>query len=900
MTYLELNDTVRVEYRGAVALKYRVQAFDDKTVTLATMEGAEVVYTHHDGVIDSKHDVARVLVLDRAEYAEYVPDKRVTITFTRHALAQGVIRANDGGLLTIQPDNYPNPIYLDLAHLPPEITSVLLTDGVDLDVQEHNLYEKLINDIPRHKRTPAAIAAVSLTVKRFDELTHLPDRPVTPLRWIVPKVKLEGQPVLETFEGVAFDVTRVHSNKLKVGTYTHRFVEGDRAVVTAYIQCPKLVPFSAVSLPATPLYRRAILNKHFPTFFKAAKYLYRTTPPGPLNILPHFTAALTVYGVIAALEPYRMYDLPASHLKKARSLIETAIRLHLERVPRRLESKKNAKIVGALTDHAGSGSEQLAHMIGRDYGFSFLGAPRRSAQWVKYQQHRNEAVDRMMVALAKSAAPSPVPTKVLELLATYATLKGVTALSFIEQHARASKPEESEEWLYFVDDDIAEHKFVPVFVTTILRQKGSLHAVFTSLLASKKAVICENLIVDVNSGYSLPYLDVVATNEASPVPPDMVVPKISGGDLPQLSILKKLSHYLSINTEPQYAAIVSSVRGKDLVFAVAAMVVELGVDLRKVARAVMTISANRRNTYWQKAKDLNLGQVQFRISEHLRPSPQVQAPKEVDWPTFLPLSTIPELHLKPIDGLHQYELIQGKLAKFGVELTRQVREGKPSQAVLQYIEQLERHQPPVATLYQFGTKRRITIKERRAVEYPVIQVEPTPVVNDPTLLQRLKTCLDLPTGDIHDLVPKCPPMVLYNFIVFAALTVPNLIKNKYRYFKEGTTLTQVDKVARLCPRQTTELLNGMNSRLFPTEGDFTEQDAFVTKCNVQRKHLYDIVSRADEGSLNQCLLQVFDTFITDPEGNLLEDPEYAHTVVHACVARLISDVDNLGDDRGPV
>ncbi len=50
MTYLEVNDTVRVEYRGAVVLKYRVQAFDDKTVTLATMEGTEVVYTYHDGV----------------------------------------------------------------------------------------------------------------------------------------------------------------------------------------------------------------------------------------------------------------------------------------------------------------------------------------------------------------------------------------------------------------------------------------------------------------------------------------------------------------------------------------------------------------------------------------------------------------------------------------------------------------------------------------------------------------------------------------------------------------------------------------------------------------------------------------------------------------------------------
>lgn len=899
MTYLELNDTIRVEYRGAVALKYRVQAFDDKTVTLATMDGAEVVYTYHDGVIDSKHDVARVVVLDRAEYAEYTPDKRVTITFTRHALVQGVIRANDGGLLTIQPDNYPNPIYLDLAHLPPEITSVLLTDGIDLDVQEHNLYEKLINDLPRHKRTPAAVAAVSLTVKRFAELTHLPDRPLTPLRWVIPKVKLEGSPVEETFEGVAFDVTRVHTNKLKVGTYTHRFVEGDRAEVTAYIQCTKLVPFSAVSLPATPLYRRATLNKQFPTFFKAVKYLCRTTPPGPLNILPHFTAAFTVYDVIAALEPYRMYALPVAYLKKVRSLIEAAIRMHLERVPPRLESKKNAKIVGALNDHAGSGSEQLATMLARDYGFSVLGAPRRSAQWVKYQEHRNEAVDRQMAALAKSAAPSPVPSKVLELLATYAALNE-SALSFIEQHARASKPEESADWLYFVDDDIAEHKFVPVFVTTILRQKGSLHDVFSALLASKKAVIWENLIVDVNSGYSMPYLDVVATNEASPVPPDVVVPKISGGDLPQLSILKKLSHYLAINTEPHYAAIVSAVRGKDLVFAVAAMVVELGVDLPRVARAVVALSSSRRNTYWQKAKDLSLSQVQFRISEHVCPTPKVQAPKEVEWPTFLPLSTIPELHLKPIDGLNQYELIRGNLAKFGAELTRQVREGKPRQAVLQYIEQLERHQPPIATLYQFGTRRRITIKERHAVEYPVIQVEPTPVVKDPTILERLRTCLDLPTGEIGDLVPKCPPHVLYNFIVFTALTVPNLIKNKYRYFKEGRELTKVDKVARLSPSKTTDLLNSMNSRLFPTEGDFTEQDAFVAKCNVQRKHLQDIVSRADEGSLTLCLMQVFDTFITDPEGKLLDDPEYAHTVVHACVARLISEVDNLVDGGRPI
>ncbi len=900
MTYLEVNDTVRVEYRGAVALKYRVQAFDDKTVTLATMEGAEVVYSYHAGVIDSKHDVARVVVLDRAEYAEYVPDKRVTVTFTRHALVQGVIRANDGGLLTIQPDNYPNPIYLDLAHLPPEITSVLLTDGVDLDVQEHNLYEKLINDLPKHKRTPAAMAAVALTVKRFAELTHLPDRPLPALRWVLPKVKLEGPPVEETFEGVAFDVTRVYSNKLKVGTYTHRFVEGDRAEVTAYIQCPKLVPFSAVSLPATPLYRRANLNRQFPTFFKVAKYLCRTTPPGPLNILPHFTAAFTVYDVVAALEPYRMYTLPVAYLKKVRTLVEAAIRMHLERVPPRLESKKNARIVGALNDHAGSGSEQLATMLGRDYGFSFLGAPRRAAQWVKYQEHRNEAVERQMEALAKSAAPCPVPTKVLELLAACAALKGVAALSFIEQHARASKPEESADWLYFVDDDIAEHKFVPVFVTTILRQKGS-HDVFSSLLASKKAVVWENLIVDVHSGYSMPYLDVVATNEASPVPPDVVVPKISGGDLPQLSILKKLSHYLALNTEPHYAAIVSAVRGKDLVFAVAAMVVELGTDLPRVARAVVALSSSRRNTYWQKAKDLSLSQVQFRISEHLRPTPKVQAPKEVDWPTFLPLPTIPELHLKPIDGLHQYELIRGNLAKFGTELTRQVREGKPGQAVLQYIAQLERHQPPIATLYQFGTRRRITIKERHAMEYPVVQVEPTPVVKDPTTLERLRTCLDLPTGDVvQDLAPKCPPHVLYNFIVFVALTVPNLIKHKYRNFKEGNQLTQADKVARLPSRQSTELLNSMNSRLFPTEGDFTEQDAFVAKCNVQRKHLQDIVSRADEGSLNQCLLQVFDTFITDPEGNLLDDPEYAHTVVRACVARLVSEVDNLVDGGRPI
>jgi hypothetical protein len=151
MTYLEVNDTVRVEYRGAAALKYRVHAFDEETVTFVTMEGTEVVYKHRDGVIDSEHGVARVGVLDRSDYGDYVPDKRVTITFTRHPVTQGVIRANDGGLLTVQPDNYPNPIYLDLAHLPPEVTSVLLTDVVGLEVQEHTLYEKLLNDLPKHK-----------------------------------------------------------------------------------------------------------------------------------------------------------------------------------------------------------------------------------------------------------------------------------------------------------------------------------------------------------------------------------------------------------------------------------------------------------------------------------------------------------------------------------------------------------------------------------------------------------------------------------------------------------------------------------------------------------------------------------------------------------------------------
>jgi len=899
MTYLEVNDTVRVEYRGAVALKCQVQAFDDKTVTLVTMEGTEVVYDHHGGVIDTKHAVARVVVLDRAEYGEYVPDKRVTITFTRHALVKGVIRANDGGLLTIQPDNYPNPIYLDLAHLPPEVTSFLLTDVVATEVEEYSLYEKLINDLPRHKRTPAALATVKLTVKRFAELVELAPPPVAPLRWIMPKVKLEGPPVVGTFEGVVFDATRVHSNKLKVGAYTQRFVEGDRAEVTAYIQCPKLAPFSAVYLPATPLYRRANLNQQFLTFFKAANYLYQTTPPGPINLAPKFTAAFTVFDVIAALEPYRMYTLPVSCLKKVRSLIDTAIRLHLERLPPRVDAKRNPKIAGALTDYPGSASEQLAHMMGRDCGLGFLGAPRRSALWVKYQEYRNSAIDRTMAALAKRAEPSPVPTKVLELLATYAALKGASALAFIEQHARASKPEESADWLYFVDDDITEHKFVPVFATTILRQNGSLHEVYSSLLSSKKAVIWENLIVDVHSGYSMPYLDEAATNEASPVPPDVVVPKISGDDLPQLSILKKLSHYLSIDTEPHYAEIVSSVRGKDLVFAVAARVVELGQPLSAVARAVVAVSKTRRN--WP-VKDLTLAQVQFRISEHLRPIPVPAPSKEVEWASFLPLSAIPELHLKPIDGLNQYELIRGKLSKFGAELTRQVREGKPSQAVLQYIEQLERHQPPIATLYQFGTRRRITIKEHPAAEYPVIQAEPPPVVNDPSVLERLKTCLDLPTGDVvHDLVPKCPPLVLYNFIVFAALTVPNLIKNKYRNFKEGEILVKTDKVARhLSSSQSTMLLNGMNSRLFPIEGDYTEQDAFVAKCNVQRKHLQDIVARAVEGTLNQCLLQVFDTFITDPEGKLLDDPEYAHAVVRACVARLVSEVDNLVDGGRPI
>ena len=894
MTYLEVNDLVRVEYRGAVALKCRVQAFDDKTVTLVTMEGAEVVYGHHGGVLDSKHAVARVAVLDRAEYAEYVPDKRVTITFTRHALAKGVIRANDGGLLTIQPDNYPNPIYLDLAHLPPEVTSVLLTDVVATEVEEYNLYEKLINDLPKHKRTPKALASVKLTVKRFAELLELAPPPVAPLRWIMPKVKVEGPPVVAPFEGVVFDATRVYTNKLKVGTYTQRFGEGDRAEVTAHIQCPKLVPFSAVSLPATPLYRRANLNQQFPAFFRAANYLYRTTPPGPLDLAPKFTAAFTVFDAIAALEPYRMYTLPASYLKRVRSVIETTLRLHLERVPPRLDSIKNTRVAGTLTDYPGSASEQLARLLGRDYGFSLLGAPRRSALWVKYQEYRNEATDRTMVALAKSAEPSTVPPKVLELLATLAELTGSAALSFIEQHARASKPEESADWLYFVDDAISEHQFVPVFATTVLRQKAD---VFSSLLASKKAVVWNRLIVDVHSGYSVPYLDEVATNEASPVPPDVVVPKISGDDLPQLSILKKLSHYLCIDTEPHYAEIVSSVRGKDLVFAVAAKVVELGEMPAAVARAVVAIGKTRRN--WP-AKDLTLAQVQFRISEHLRPTPVPAPPKEVEW-TFLPLPAIPELRVKPIDGLQQYELIRGKLATFGAELTRQVREGPPSQAVLNFVEQLERHQPPVATLYQFGTKRRITIKEHPAAEYPVVQCEPTPVDKDPTILERLKTCLELPTDDIvQDLVPKCPPLVLYNFIVFAALTVPNLIKHKYRNFKEGRQLAQADKVARLPASQTAELITGMNSRLFPTEGDFTEQDAFVTKCTVQRKHLQDIVSRAsDEGSLKYCLMQVFDTFLTDPEGKLLDDPEYAHAVVNACVARLVSEVDNLVDGRRP-
>jgi len=869
MTYLEVNDLVRVEYRGAVALKCRVQAFDETTVTLVTMEGAEVVYGHREGVLDAKHAVARVAVLDRADYAEYVPDKRVSVTFTRHALVRGVVRANDGGLLTIQPDNYPNPIYLDLAHLPPEVTSVLLTDAVDLEVQEHTLYERLINDLPKHKRTPTALAAVSRTVKRFAELLALAPPPVVPLRWLMPKVKLEGH-VTATFEGVVFDVTRVHANKLKVGTYTQRFVAGDRAEVTAYIQCPKLVPFSAVSLPATPLYRRVTLNQQFPAFFRAANYLYRTTPAGSDTVLPRFSGAFTVFEAIAALEPYRMYALPASALKRVRALVETTIRLHLERVPPRLSAKKNPRIVGALTDYPGSASEQLAHLLARDGGFGLLGAPRRSALWVKYQAHRREAVDRAMVALAKRAAPSTVPPQVLELQATLATLKGSSALAFIQQHARASKPGESADWLYFVDDAIAEHQFVPVSATTLLRHPNKVGAA--------------------------PYLDEVATNEASPVLPDEA-PKISVDDLPQLSILKRLCHFLAVDAEAHYAEIASSARGKDLVFAVAARLVErCALPLAAVARAVV---ASARPSW--KVKDMTGAEVQRRISEHLRPSPPAKAPKEVAW-TFLPLSAIPELRLKPIDGLHQYELIRGNLAKFGTELTRQVREGAPSEAVLSYIAQLERHQPPVATLYQFGTRRRITIKEHPAAVYPVVHAEPSTVVADPATLERLRTCLDLPTGDlVQDLAPKCPPLVLYNFIVFAALTLPNLIRHKYRYFKEGPSLAKTDRVARLSPAQTAELLGGMNSRLFPLEGDLTEQEAFVTKCNVQRQHLQDVVARAsDESALKWCLMQVFDVFLTDPEGQLLDDPDYAHGVVRACVARLVADVDRLGGHRGPV
>jgi len=406
--------------------------------------------------------------------------------------------------------------------------------------------------------------------------------------------------------------------------------------VTNYFILSRAVPFSRVRLPETSLYEKSRLHLHITLFYRAVRTWVKNASPNnlsavpPLSVLAAATDAFSVHAAIRELEPYGYYGwhVPSS----LRAVLRSRIAARIKRYKESIHPPKASKSVSHPRPEQAYGlppllaSERLAEMIAIDAlrtRFQNVAAkqrdvdphplktgypgclpddcesdkaikaaikadPRVSEKPVppppKNKLARRKALQFALSVRFDLRAPDrpmdALPERAVDLLATYSKIvsEGVTdataptLLSLLQTHGRTADPEENPSWLYFRDEALRAHKFIPTIVEELVRARvdGVYLETYDALLSSGRVAVEDGLFLDKGTGFALSVTDPKDVDEyengfkvvhTAIVARDLVLPLFSVSDQPLLQITRALSESVGVSLSSYHEYIVGKVRG---------------------------------------------------------------------------------------------------------------------------------------------------------------------------------------------------------------------------------------------------------------------------------------------------------------------------------------------------
>jgi hypothetical protein len=405
--------------------------------------------------------------------------------------------------------------------------------------------------------------------------------------------------------------------------------------ITNYFNLPRAVPFSRVSLTETTLYEKTRLHLHLTKFYRAVRFWVRNASPSPLTSAPPLstlvaaTDSFSVHAAVRELEPYGYYGwhIPVS----VRTAMLSRIASRIQRYKASLHTPKAAKSISHPRHEPVYGlppllaSERLAEMLAIDAlrsrfkgsavlrevsapplktGYpgclpddcesdktiqSAIRAQPTVTEKTVSLPPKNKLVRRKTLLLALATRydirvpdrpMDALPERAVSLLAQYSAIvsEGITdataptLLALLQTHGRSAEPEENKAWVYFRDDDLKSHKFIPAVVEELVRARvdNVYPAVYDSLLSSGRVAVEDGLLLDKGTGFALSVTDPKNVDEyengfkivhTAILARDVTAPVFSVSDQPLLQITRALSDSLGVSLASYHEYIVGRVRG---------------------------------------------------------------------------------------------------------------------------------------------------------------------------------------------------------------------------------------------------------------------------------------------------------------------------------------------------
>jgi len=406
--------------------------------------------------------------------------------------------------------------------------------------------------------------------------------------------------------------------------------------IQAYLVISRAVPFSRIARPETCLYEKSRLHMSVLHFYRALRSWVRTASSTPLSAAPTLatlaatTDAFNVHAAVHELEPYGYYRW---HLPVAlRTVLRARIAARIHRYKESLHRPKAAKSISHPRPEPVYklppllASERLAQMLALDAlrerfkksaavlrdvssppvqtGYpgclpddcesdktlraAITAPPTVTEAKVKSPPKtklaRRRALQLSLLARYDLKVPDrpldALPERAVSLLAAYSALvsSGITEdtaprlLALLQTHGRSADAEENAAWVYFRDDEVRGHKFIPAVVEELTRAQvdGVYPAAYESLLASGRVTVEDGLLLDRGTGFTLSVTPPKDVDEyengfkivhTAIVARDVATPLFSVGDQPLLQITRAITDALGVSLVSYHEYIVGRVRG---------------------------------------------------------------------------------------------------------------------------------------------------------------------------------------------------------------------------------------------------------------------------------------------------------------------------------------------------